>query len=174
MTLKEVAQRKKQKHEASGIRFFLKCLDKTKDKVVLYTKQSKDDSVASIFVEMLQKEVERIWDSTKTEERNLNEEDKVKFKKEQNLGFVKRILKTVTKKFRDHCHFTWKFRGPTHNKCNLLYWKPVCCSDISKPCWLGRASCEKNLGGQIDCIPNNEEKCTSFAKSIYDGKNKFR
>jgi len=84
----------------------LKCLDKTKDKVVLYTKQSKDDSVASIFVEMLQKEVERIWDSTKTEERNLNEEDKVKFKKEQNLGFVKRILKTVTKKFRDHCHFT--------------------------------------------------------------------
>ena len=28
------------------------------------------------------------------------------------------------KKVRDHCHFTGKYRGAAHNKCNLLYKKP--------------------------------------------------
>ena len=35
----------------------------------------------------------------------------------------------------------------------------------------------KNLGktqGQIDCIPNNEEKCISFSKSVTDENKKFK
>ena len=25
----------------------------------------------------------------------------------------------LSDKFRDHCHLTGKYRGPTHNKCNI-------------------------------------------------------
>ena len=74
------------------------------------------------------------------------------------------------KKVRDHCHFTGKYRGAAHNKCNLQYKKPkfipVVFHNLS-----GYDShlFIKNLGaseGNINCIPNNEEKYISFTKQI--------
>jgi len=79
---------------------------------------------------------------------------------------------------RDHCHFSGQFRGAAHNKCNLLFRKPkhvlVIFHNLS-----GYDShlFIKNLGktqGQIDCIPNNEEKYISFSKSINDENKKFK
>ena len=65
-------------------------------------------------------------------------------------------------KVKDHCHYTGRFRGAAHNSCNLKYKKPkfipVVFHNLS-----GYDShlFIKNLGytdGNIDCIPNNEEK----------------
>ena len=76
-------------------------------------------------------------------------------------------------KVRDHCHFTDRFRGAAHNSCNLKYKKPkfipVVFHNLS-----GYDShlFIKNLGftaGNIDCIPNNEEKYISFTKNIEVG-----
>ena len=73
-------------------------------------------------------------------------------------------------KVRDHCHFTGRYRGAAHNLCNLKYRKPkftpVMFQNLS-----GYDShlFIKNLGfneGNIDCIPNNEEKYISFTKEI--------
>ena len=72
-------------------------------------------------------------------------------------------------KVKDHCHYTGRFRGAAHNSCNLKYKKPnfipVVFHNLS-----GYDShlFIKNLGytdGNIDCIPNNEEKYISFTKN---------
>ena len=77
-------------------------------------------------------------------------------------------------KVRDHCHFTGRYRGAAHNKCYLNYRKPnftpVVFHNLS-----GYDSYLfiKNLGfsqGNIDCIPNNEERYISFTKSIEVGR----
>ena len=79
-------------------------------------------------------------------------------------------------KVRDHCHFTGRYRGAAHNSCNLKYKKPkftpVVFHNLS-----GYDShlFIKNLGfseGNIDCIPNNEEKYISFTKKIQVGSYK--
>ena len=77
------------------------------------------------------------------------------------------------KKVRDHCHFSGKFRGAAHNKCNLQYrvpsFIPVFFHNLS-----GYDShlFVKKLGvseGDIQCIPNNDEKYISFSKDIVVG-----
>ena len=70
------------------------------------------------------------------------------------------------KKVRDHGHFSGKYRGAAHNKCNLQYKKPkfipIVFHNLS-----GYDShlFIKKLGkteGNINCIPNNYEKYISF------------
>ena len=75
-----------------------------------------------------------------------------------------------SKKVRDHCHFTGKFRGAAHNICNLQLKKtkftPVIFHNLSG---YDAHLFVKNLGkteGNIKCIPKNEEKYISFSKEI--------
>ena len=74
------------------------------------------------------------------------------------------------KPVHDHCHFTGKYRGPAHSRCNLQFRKPK-----FTPVFFHNLSGYdshlfiKNLGkseGDIKCIPNNEEKYISFSKEI--------
>ena len=75
--------------------------------------------------------------------------------------------------------FTGKYRGAAHQKCNELFRKPkfvpVKFHNLSG---YDAHLFVKNLNtmgeGDIDCIPNTEEKYTSFSKSIYDDEKKFR
>ena len=77
---------------------------------------------------------------------------------------------------RDHCHYTGRYRGAAHNKCNLNYSKPKSVSVffhnltgydshlfIKK---LGSSNNKEN----IKCIPNNEEKYITFTKTIITGQ----
>ena len=71
---------------------------------------------------------------------------------------------------RDHCHFTGKYWGAAHNKCNLQFRKPKFTPII----FHNLSSYDshlfiKNLGkteGNIKYIPNNEERYISFSKDI--------
>ena len=73
-------------------------------------------------------------------------------------------------KVRDHCHFTGRYRGAAHNLRNLKYKKP----DFIPVVVHNLAGYDshlfiKELGfseGDINCIPNNEEKYISFSKKI--------
>ena len=76
-------------------------------------------------------------------------------------------------KVRDHCHYTGKYRGAAHNECNLNYreskFTPVVIHNLSG---YDAHLFIKNLGltaGNIDCIPNKEEKYISFTKNIEVG-----
>ena len=76
-------------------------------------------------------------------------------------------------KVRDHCHFTGRYRGAAHNSCNLKYKKP----NFTPVVFHNLAGYDshlfiKELGfseGNINCIPNNEEKYINFTKRIQVG-----
>ena len=76
-------------------------------------------------------------------------------------------------KVRDHCHFTGRYRGAAHSKCNLNYRKP----DFIPVVFHNLSGYDSHLfiwnlsstEGKIDCIPNNEEKYISFTKTIQVG-----
>ena len=77
------------------------------------------------------------------------------------------------KKVWDHCHFTGRFRGAACHLCNLRYSKP----DFIPVIFHNLSGYDshlfiKNLGfteGNIDCIPNNDEKYISFSKEVTVG-----
>ena len=103
---------------------------------------------------------------------------KMIFRKKEEKQFEKETICWICKeefddkdknkeKVKDHCHYTGRYRGAAHNKCNLDYRKPnftpVVFHNLS-----GYDSYLfiKNLGfseGNINCIPNNEEKYISFS-----------
>ncbi|CAB4007321.1 Retrovirus-related Pol poly from transposon [Paramuricea clavata] len=70
-------------------------------------------------------------------------------------------------KVRDHCHFTSKYRGAAHNKCNLnhrLSWKiPVVFHNLRGYDSHLRMQKIGNFGLEVNVIPNNMEKYISFS-----------
>ena len=86
------------------------------------------------------------------------------------------------KKVKDHCHYTGKFRGAAHSKCNLNY---KVLKDI--PIIIHNASYDTHFiinqlaiefKGELNCIGDNMEKYITFSVPIkkevnnYDGKKK--
>ena len=70
------------------------------------------------------------------------------------------------RKVKDHCHYTGKFRGAAHSKCNLNYKVP---KDI--PIIIHNASYDthfiinklaEEFKGDLDCIGENMEKLLLF------------
>ena len=108
-------------------------------------------------------------DATEFSLRGVMEKDDWKeYFKKSNCAICKGPLTGET--VRDHDHSTGKFRVAVHSQCNLQYqlpkFVPVIFHNLS-----GYDShlFIKQLGkskGNINCIPNNEEKYTSFSKTI--------
>ena len=104
------------------------------------------------------------------------DEEREQFKKETRCWICKGEFDDKDKnkkKVQDHCHFTGRYRGAAHNLCNLNYRKP----NFTPVVFHNLSGYDshlfiKNLGfsnGNIDCIPNNEEKYISFSKKIQVG-----
>ena len=161
-----------QQHQPSGFCFKIVCFDKRfNQKPVLFRAKSKDEDISAIFVQMLEQEIKRIhkiFDFAK--KMIFSGQDKVDFEKAQICWICQKEFSEAERKVRDHCHFTGKYRGAAHVKCNLQFKKtkftPVIIHNLS-----GYDShlFVKNLGkseGNINCIPNNEEKYVSFSKDI--------
>ncbi|XP_060072716.1 uncharacterized protein LOC132552555 [Ylistrum balloti] len=101
------------------------------------------------------------------------ENDRKQFQKATKCWICQGEFSKDDKKVRDHCHFTGKYRGAAHNSCNLQYKKPkftpVVFHNLSG---YDNHLFVKNLGkteGNINCIPNNEEKYISFTKEVVVG-----
>ena len=97
-------------------------------------------------------------------------EEAERFKRETKCWICNEEFDEDDVKVRDHCHFTGRYRGAAHKKCNLDYRKP----NFTPVVFHNLSGYDshlfiKNLGfseGNIDCIPNNEEKYISFTKNI--------
>ena len=98
----------------------------------------------------------------------MEKDDWKEYFKKSNCAICKGPLTGET--VQDHDHLTGEFRGAAHSQCNLQYqlpkFVPVIFHNLS-----GYDShlFIKQLGkskGNINCIPNNEEKYISFSKSI--------
>ena len=149
-------------------------------KPFLYRAGNEKEDVAQIFVDRLEKVIQKLYKFFgKPKNMIFTRDDKNNFIRSTECWICKEDFETGKKvnpdyvKVRDHCHFTGKFRGAAHSKCNLKYKKPKF-TPIFFHNLKGYDShlFMKNLGkseGIITCIANNEEKYISFSKRIQVG-----
>ena len=122
------------------------------------------------FVEWLEEDVKIIANIPEVD-MIFGKEEEERFNKETKCWICKKEFNDD--KVRDHCHFTGRYRGAAHNSCNLKYKKP----NFTPVVFHNLSGYDshlfiKNLGftaGNIDCIPNNEERYISFTKNIEVG-----
>ena len=162
--------KKYQKHEPISFSYYLKCFDDNVFKPRLRSYTGED--AMQKFVEWLENDV-KIIANIPEKKMIFKIQEQQQYEKETKCWICKGKFKENDKKVRDHCHFTGRYRGAAHNSCNLKYRKPnfipVVFHNLS-----GYDShlFIKNLGftaGNIDCIPNNEEKYISFTKNTEVG-----
>ena len=159
-----------EKHSPSGFCYYIKCsFDESYNKLVMHSKRSEDEDVSQTFVNRLEEDVRALYEEFKFPKKMfLTKENERDFAKATHCHICKKELKGD--RVRDHCHLSGKFRGAAHNSCNINYklpqFFPVMFHNLS-----GYDShlFIKNLGGNISCIPNNEEKYISFTKKITVG-----
>ena len=171
--LKESYTEKKLLHVPVSFSYYVKCsFDDSKSKVVEFTALSKDEDVAQKFVDSLEQEVRIIYKSHPRKKMIFTKEDHDIYIESESCwmcgeGFTP---ESADYKVRDHCHYTGKFRGAAHNSCNIKYRRPK----FTPVIFHNLAGYDahlfiKNLSltkGNINCIPNNDEKYISFTKQI--------
>ena len=166
-----------QKHTPSGFCYYIKSSIPGFDREpVLYSKKSEDEDISTIFVTSLEKEIQEIYNQYKQPKPMiyLTKKQWGDFNSATHCHICKVKFTSDERKVRDHCHLTGQYRGPAHNKCNLQFrdpkFFPVIFHNLSG---YDAHLFVKNLGvseGNINCIPNNEERYISFTKQITVGK----
>ena len=132
-----------------------------------------NENVAKVFVEELEETTKKIYERFKVDAPIIfNDEAKKLFEKQTECYACGKpfVDKDGLRKVRDHCHFTGKFRGALHSKCNLRLKKtkviPVFFHNLE-----GYDShlFVKHLAdteGSVNRIPHNEEKYITFTKNV--------
>ena len=164
-----------QKHEPSGFCFYVKSIvPGIHIKPIIYTKTSEDEDVAKVFVEKLTELTKGIYNDfyLRPKPLRLTRAEQKSFEEATICNICSKKLEKD--KVRDHCHFTGKYRGAAHNKCNLECRKPKVLPVIfhnlqGYDAYLFIKQLAK-LEGKLDCIPSTEEKYISFSKHIKVGE----
>ena len=159
---------KYQHHQPSG--FCYKIVGQNIKRCVLFRAKENED-VSRKFVEMLEEDIKKIFQQFNYSKKMvISPQEQKDFLNAEFCWICQKKFKKDEKKVRDHDHFTGKFRGAAHNKCNLQFKKPQFTPVIFHNLFGYDAHLfVKNLGvseGNIKCIPNNEEKYISFSKEI--------
>ena len=105
-----------QKHVPCGFCYKIVCSlgdDIRPREPVIYRAESEAEDVSQIFVEMLEKDIEKIHKEFDFAKKMIfTEEDKKVHKESENCWICGLSLKKDV--VRDHCHFTGKYRGAAH------------------------------------------------------------
>ena len=165
------------KHEPASFVYYIKSFNENvyKSQLKTYIKEEEEDpDVIDVFINCLEEDV-KIISELGNEKIIITKEEEEEFKQASDCWICKKKL-NLEDRVRDHCHFTGRYRGAAHNRCNLKYSKP---NNISvffhNLTGYDSHLFIKKLGvtaGNIDCIPNNEEKYISFSKTIKTGEYK--
>ena len=169
--------KKYQKHEPISFSYYILCSIDGVYKPVLrkYTQTKPEDADAmDIFIKWLGEDVKDIA-NIEPKEMIFTEEDIKHFNKASDCWICGEKLEND--RVRDHCHFTGRYRGPAHNKCNLKYRKPKNISvffhnlsGYDSHLFIKKIGCSINKNENIKCIATNEEKYISFTKTIVTGQ----
>ena len=113
---------KYQRHKPSGFCYKIVCFDERyNQKPVLFRAESEDEDISAIFVEMLERDIKRIQEKFDFSKKMIfSPKDKDDFEKARVCWICRKEF-GESKKQRDHCHFTGKYRGAAHVKCNLQF-----------------------------------------------------
>ena len=152
-----------QKHEPSGFCFYVKSIvPGIHIKPIIYTKNFDDENIAKIFVEKLGEVTKGIYNDfyLKPKPLHLNRVEQKLFEESTICHICSQDL--GEDKVRDHCHFTGKYRGAAHNKCNLICRKPKVLPVIfhNLQGYDAHLFIKElyRLEGDLVCIPSTEEK----------------
>ena len=174
--------KKYQKHKPSGFSYYIKCFNDTLCKEIfnddtkrIYIKTKEEEPDAEdVFVKWLEEDVKKIA-NIKPKKMVITEEEKKQFDKASDCWLCGEEL-NIQDKVRDHCHYTGRYRGAAHNKCNLNYSKPkgvpVFFHNLSgyDSHLFIRSLASPNPKENIECIPNNEENYITFTKNKIVGQ----
>ena len=160
-----------QKHEPISFYYYIKSFDSEVSlpiKERSYTGKNAD----RVFLKYLEEDIKMIA-NIKKKEIIFVEKEKERYNEETRCWICKGEFGENEEKVKDHCHYTGRYRGAAHNECNLKYRN----SNVTPVVFHNLSGYDshlfiKNLGfseGNIDCIPNNEEKYISFSKKIKVG-----
>ena len=165
------------KHKPASFNYYIKSFNESvyKSKNRTYIKEEEEDpDVIDVFINWLEEDVKEIA-NLGNEKMIITEKEEEQFKQASDCWICRKKL-NLQDRVRDHCHFTGRYRGAAHNKCNLKYRKPnnisVFFHNLSgydSHLFIKKLGATK---GDIDCIPNNEEKYISFSKTIKTGEYK--
>ena len=166
-----------QKQTPSGFGLLIKCYDNKlyPPKFIQYTAKSPDEDVAQKFVDTLETEIKTLREKVPPKYKKPNKSNRKdcnKFEYATKCHICGGEL--GDDKVWDHCHYTGKYRGAAHSKCNIVFQNPK----FIPVFFHNLAGYDahlfiKSLGvteGNIKCIPNNEEKYISFSKEFVVGK----
>ena len=160
-----------QKHEPISFYYYIKCFD-SKVYLPIRERSYTEKDAEQVFSKCLEEDIKMIANIPKKKMIFGKKEEK-QFGKETRCWICKGEFDDKDKnkeKVKDHCHYTGRYRGAAYNLCNLNYKKPNFTPVVfHNLCGYDSHSFVKNLGfseGNINCIPNNEEKYISFSKKI--------
>ena len=160
-----------QKHKPISFYYYIKSFDSEVSlpiKERSYTGKNAD----RVFLKYLEEDIKMIANIEK-KEIIFGEKEKERYNEETRCWICRGEFGENEEKVKDHCHYTGRYRGAAHNECNLKYRNP----NVTPVVFHNLSGYDshlfiKNLGfseGNIDCIPNNEEKYISFSKKIKVG-----
>ena len=169
--------KKYQKHEPISFSYYIKSFNESvyESRIKGYIKEKPEDPDAmDIFIKWLEEDVKAIA-NIEVKKMIFTEEDQKQFNKASDCWICGEDL--GNDRVRDHCHFTGRYRGAAHNKCNLKYRKPnnipVFFHNLAgydSHLFIKKLGTTGIKEENLDCIPKNEEKYISFSKSIVTGQ----
>ena len=161
-----------QKHEPSGFCIYFQGVVDTKFEPILYTKKNEDENLAKIFVHKLVNTIQNIYKDYYRRFKRIiiTQEDHLNFVKAKTCHICQGEIKEDEVKVKDHCHFTGKYRGAAHGRCNVKVRKPLLLPVIlhnlqGYDAHLFIKQLAK-LPGKFSCIPSTEEKYISFSEEF--------
>ena len=156
------------KHTPSGCSIFTHCsFDQTINKLNHY--RGKD--CMKKFSKDLRDHDTKMINYEKKKMISLTTEEKI-YHNEQEICYIcKKEFDEKNYKVRDHCHYTGKYRGAAHNKCNLRYKIP---NEIPVVFHYGSTydyhfiikELVKEFDGNFECLGENTEKYITFSVPI--------
>ena len=166
---------KKARHEPSGWAMFTRCsFDKKENKLNYYRGKDCIEKLCKKLKERAMKiinyEEKEMIPLTKEENNFYNEQKICYICKEKFCTDKDDKNYTNKRKVKDHCHYTGKFRGAAHSKCNLNYKVPkeipIIIHNASYDTHFIINQLAKEFKGGINCIGDNMEKYTTFSVPI--------
>ena len=166
---------KKAKHESSVWAMLTKCsFDKTENKLDYY--RGKD--CIEKLCKKLKERAMKIINYIKKEMIPLTYEENKSYKEQEACHICEEKFcmdkddenYKNKRKVKDHCHYTGKFRGAAHSKCNLNYKVPkdvpIIIHNVSYDTHFIINQLAKEFKGKLDCIEENMEKYITFSASV--------